>query len=217
MSDADEFTQVEAPRRPSKIPRFVTEEELDLICAAIESDYEEERSRGVVQEGSRIWVIPLFRLAFVTGMRAGELARLRWNDIDFEEGLIYIKVQKNRREQTIPLTSAARSILESVERGASDDHVFSAPGNYRQERNVHEWVNRLGAAFRAARVLAGIDRRITVHGLRHGFCTTLAQRGKSAFVIMAAARHSDISTTARYVEYANRHLAKELEEVFSIR
>jgi integrase len=147
-------------------------------------------------------------------MRAGELARLRWSDIEFERGLIQIRVQKNGREQTIPLTSAAKRILESCERSDSNGYVFTAPGSNDEERNVHEFVNRLGAAFRAARVLAGIDRRITVHGLRHGFCTALAQQGKSAFVIMAAARHSDISTTVRYVEYANERLKEELEDVF---
>lgn len=205
---------VEPPQKPHKLPKAVTRGELAMICDALRGDYQEKLAAGLVQEGEMIWRIPLFRFAFYTGMRASELARLRWRDVDFEKRLIYIRKQKNRKEQTIPLNRRAADVLRDVPHGYQDDYVFRSPrftGTQRANRNFAE---RASEAFRRARKDAGITRPISFHGLRHGFCTALAEAGKSAPIIKEAARHADISTTMRYVHIANERLKAELDDVF---
>lgn len=215
LIEQNPLSEVARPRKPEKLPKSVTEDELERICKKLREDYEEKLKRGVVKEGEMIWRIPLFRFGLYTGMRASELARLRWRDIDFEKKLIYIWKQKNRKEQTIPLTERARRELESIEQGADEDYVFRSPRMKARQRGVRRFVERASLVFRQMRERANIQRPVSIHGLRHGFCTLLAERGKSAVVIKEAARHADISTTMRYVHMANEHLKRELDDVFS--
>lgn len=205
---------VKAPEEPNKLPKAITEDELEKVCRAVREDYKAKREKGHVQEGGLVWKIPLFRFAFYTGMRGSEIARLRWNHIDFEKDLIYIREQKNRKEQTIPLNSKACEVLETVEQEDSEDYVFQSPSFEGKDRNPKWFRENVSDAFRKARRAAGLREGLSFHSLRHGFCTMLAEAGKSAVVIKEAARHADISTSMRYVHMANEQLKTAVEEAF---
>jgi len=205
---------IQAPKEPDKLPKAITEEELKRVCEAVREDYSAKRKKGHVQENGLIWRIPLFKFALYTGMRGSEIARLRWGHIDFDKQLIYIREQKNRREQTIPLNSMAREALEGVERGDPDDYVFQSPSFEGKDRNPKWFRENVSDAFRVARKDAGLRDELSFHSLRHGFCTMLAEAGKSAVVIKEAARHADISTSMRYVHMANEQLKASVEDAF---
>lgn len=209
------LSSVEAPSKPHKLPKAVTEDELQRICDTIHADYQMKRQASCVGEGEMLWRIPLFRFAFYTGMRGSELARLRWNDVDFQKRLIYIKKQKNKKEQTIPLNNKAAQILKEVDQMEdATGYVFKSPRFKQSDRSTRTFVERASRAFREARKAAGIKRPVCFHSLRHGFCTKLAEAGKPLYVIMEAARHADISTSMIYVHMANEHLKAELDDVF---
>ena len=148
-------------------------------------------------------------------MRISELARLRWRDIDRSQRLIYIRKQKNGREQTIPLNGQARSVLDDVRDGADDDFVFRSPSFEKTSRSARRFSERASKVFREARREARLPDSISLHSLRHGFCTALAEAGKSAVVIKEAARHADIQTSMQYVHMANEQLKNELDDVFN--
>ena len=205
---------VARPAKPAKLPKAVTVAEVERICEAIREDYQEKRKRGCIREGQVIWRIPLFRFALYTGMRASELARLRWGHLDFERGLITIRVQKNKKEQTIPLSDKAKEAIRDVERGGPRDYVFRSPHFTSQTRSARSFRGRVSRAFREGRKLAGIERAVSFHSLRHGFCTLLAEKGKSAFIIKEAARHASVETSQRYVSIANEHLKSEINDAF---
>ena len=197
------------------MPKAVTEEELHQICEALRKNYSEKLQRGHCREGEIIWHVPMFWFALYTGLRASELARLRWGSIDFDKRLIYIRVQKNKKEQTIPLNKKAAEVLEEVSQGESEDYVFRSPGFTARNRSINTFRSDISRTFTRYRRLAGIQRKVTLHGTRHGHCTLLAEHGKPAYVIQASARHADISTSMRYVHIANEHLKAELDDVFS--
>lgn len=205
---------VEQPDKPSKLPKAVREDDLERVEQAIQKDYEDKLARGEVTSGQLIWLIPLFRFAFYTGMRSSELGRLRWGDIDHARRLITIRQQKNKREQTIPLTRKAANVLSELQEGNLEDYVFRSPGFSARQRSISSFSNNLARRFARYRDKAGVAASLTVHGLRHGFCTRLAEAGKSAVVIKEAARHADISTSMHYVHMANEHLKAELDDVF---
>jgi len=205
---------VERPQPPKKLPKAITREELQQLTDTLKADYQEKRSHNWIRKGQLIWRIPLFWFAFYTGMRGEELARLRWQDIDKDKDLIYIRKQKNNKEQTIPLNRKAKEVLEGIEDGPANTYVFQSPKGDPQERQARWFRENVSTAFRKARKAAGLREELSFHSLRHGFCTMLAEAGKSAVVIKEAARHADISTSMRYVHMANERLKAELDEVF---
>lgn len=212
--EREPLRDIEQPELPDKLPKAMGEEELDRICETIRQDYEEKRRRGFCRDNELLWLIELFRFAYYTGMRASELLRLRWRDVSLEKRLIFIRQQKNRKEQTIPLSLKAQRVLENVDPGVADSFVFRSPGFQGDERSITTLRNNVSRKFLKYRRLAGIERPISLHSARHGFCTRLAEAGKPGYVIQALARHSDIKTSMRYVHLTNEHLKQEVEDVF---
>jgi len=64
----------------------------------------------------------MMRMALFTGMRRGELFKLKWADIDFERGFITIRDPKGGVSQKIPLNDQAREVLKN--HPETSEHVF---------------------------------------------------------------------------------------------
>lgn len=211
--------QVEAPDPARKVPKNVTRRELLRICSKIREEYDERietanGKNGGLREGFLIWHIPLFWFALYTAMRVSELGRLRWKHIDFRSDTIHVEEQKNNEEDYIPLYGKARAILEEVEKGEPDHFVFLAPNSDPVQRKVEPWRRNVSRTFSEYREKAGIDRKITFHGLRHAFCSMLAEHGASAATIKEAARHKTIETSMRYVHLSKKRLKDQVDDVF---
>ena len=101
----------------------------------------------------------LMKMVLYTGMRRGELFRLKWKDIDEQRGFIKIRDPKGGVDQTIPLNDAARDLLQKHPSTGSP-YVF--PGrNGNQRTDIHHQVNRI-------RDRAGLPKDFrALHGLRH--------------------------------------------------
>lgn len=165
-------------------------------------------------EGEIVWRIPLFKFAFLTGMRASELARMKWADVDLDLRLVSILEQKNGHQQTIPLSNRAAQIIGNFEAREGAEYVFNSPSGNRISRSSKRFIERSSQVFRHYRRAVGLPEGVCFHSLRHGFCTALANAGKPSYIIKSAARHKDITTSLRYVHISHRKLLDELDEVF---
>jgi integrase len=212
---SDPSSGLDRPVQPEKVPRNVTANELQRICTSIKADYRLKRSRGRCRDGELLWLIPVFQFAFLTGLRAAEIARLRWGDVDRPNGRLFLWRQKNGRESVLPISRKADDILHDLEAGPPDAYVFRSPRTPSVRRSESSFAIQVSRAFTRYRNAARIKRPVTFHGLRHGFCTTLAEAGKSAVVIQAAARHRSLSTSMRYVHLAGDFLRAELDDAFA--
>lgn len=213
--EVDPTKRIDMPRAPSKLPRAVRSDDLEAIVSAIEKDQAlRDKSSDSRLRTDRTWLIPCYRFAFLTGLRASELARLRWEDVDFNLASIKLEIQKNKKAQYLPLGSAAIDVLAEVEGRGEAEYVFCPPCSYGSHRNVRAFSTNLNRYFRTYVEAAGISRRLTLHGLRHGFCTHLAERGASAFLIQAAARHGSVKTSQVYVSISGDVLREGLDLAF---
>ncbi|MCX5855980.1 MAG: integrase, partial [Deltaproteobacteria bacterium] len=75
-----------------------------------------------ITESTDIEAANIMRMALFTGMRRGELFKLKWSDIDFDRGFITIRDPKGGVSQKIPLNDQAREVLKN--HPATADHVF---------------------------------------------------------------------------------------------
>lgn len=142
-------------------------------------------------------------LSLRTGMRAGEIFNLRWEDINYENGTILVRDPKSGRNRYAYLTSAIKAMLETRRSTATCDHIFhQADGSPINEvsRTFERIVEELGWNKGQA------DPRLKVvfHTLRHTFASWLAQQGTPLYTVAKLMGHSTLAMTERYA-----HLAPE--------
>ncbi len=132
-------------------------------------------------------------LALVTGMRKSEIFKLMWDDVDFRRGFINIREPKGVKDQTIPLSDAARDLLQQRS-SIKKDSPYVFPGR----KGGH----RVDAAkqFRLIRNAAGLPKDFRpMHGLRHTFASGLASSGKvDLYTIQRLLTHKSPLMTQRY-------------------
>jgi integrase len=149
----------------------------------------------------------MMTLAFVTGMRRGEIFRLAWDDCDFPRGFIVLRDPKGGTNETIPMNDAARVVLEKRPRVPGSPYVF--PGRPKT-KNDKDGGPRVDAAkqFRAIREAAGLPKDFRpMHGLRHAFASALASSGEvDLYVLQRLLTHKSPSMTARYAHLRDEAL-----------
>ncbi|MGB9498688.1 MAG: site-specific integrase [Dissulfuribacterales bacterium] len=100
-----------------------------------------KRLLNVIEKYPDTQVANMMKLALFTGMRRGELFKLKWDDIDFERGFIRICGPKGGQDATIPMNHTAHELLKSHPRL---NNVYVFPGkNGNQRTNVTWHVNRI--------------------------------------------------------------------------
>lgn len=129
-----------------------------------------------------------------TGMRRGELFKLEWRDIDFDEGYIYIRkgITKTDKARAIPMLSNVQGIFEKLRNEVEEINNFE-----RIFSGVASQANNFSHQFREICDELGWDD-LTVHSLRHTFSTRADKLGMSPFAQKALLGHSRITMTDRY-------------------
>ena len=132
--------------------------------------------------------------AYAAGLRVSEVAALRVQDIDSTRMVITVAHGKGDRERLAMLSEQLLGILRTYwKRARPSPWLF--PGRSQAD---HLHPTALHASCRSARSAAGIDKRVSVHSLRHSFATHLLEQGADIRIIQALLGHRDHSTTARY-------------------
>lgn len=120
-----------------------------------------------------------------TMVRPSEAAGTRWDEIDFDNGLWNIPVErmKQKKAHIIPLTPQCLAILEVMKPISSrSEYVFPS------DRNPKTHTNSQTANMALKRM--GFDKQLVAHGLRSLASTALNEQGFDGDVIEAALAHT---------------------------
>ena len=142
--------------------------------------------------------------AYAAGLRVSEVVGLKAADIDSGRMVIRVERGKGGKERYVMLSEQLLGILRSYWRLAHPER-FLFPG-----RDKHKPIEPtvLHAACRSARAAAGIDKRVSVHVLRHSFATHLLESGVDIRIIQVLLGHENLSTTARYTRVSTQVIAR---------
>jgi integrase len=154
-----------------------------------------------IEEYPNIQIKNFMKLILYTGMRRGEVLKLKWDDIDFDIGFITIRDPKGGPDQRIPLNDQARAVLESH---PVQDSPFVFPGrNGGQRVSVQVGVNKI-------KEKAGLPKDFRpLHGLRHVYASILASSGKvDMYTLQRLLTHKDSRMTMRYAHLRDEALKK---------
>ena len=139
----------------------------------------------------------LILMMFRHGLRVSELIRLKWEQVDFKQGILHVNRVKNGLSATHPLQGITLRALRRLQRDYPEaPYIFlSERGAPLTSRTVHHIVARAGQA-------ATLPFPIHPHMLRHSTGFYLANKGKDTRAIQAYLGHVNIKNTVIYTELA---------------
>jgi site-specific recombinase XerD len=151
-------------------------------------------------------------LAYGTGLRVSEIVSLKISDIDSARMLIRVEQGKGSKDRYVMLSPHLLDLLRAWWKAARPrDWLF--PGRDCLQRLSMRQLNR---ACHAAAQRAGIDKRVSMHTLRHSFATHLLEGKTDIRLIQVLLGHKKLDTTARYTRVALetiRDVASPLERL----
>jgi integrase len=152
---------------------------------------EAERTRLFSSCRASLWdkLYLIVLLAITTGARKGELAKLRWNDIDFERRTAYVSTTKNGQPKVLPLTD---SVIQELQLFNKNDNSLIFESKVK-ENVAYCFTKPWKKALEDAEI-----KDFRFHDLRHTCASYLAQSGASLLEISFVLGHKQISVTQRY-------------------
>lgn len=199
VSGSNPKTKVRKPKLDNQRDRFLSRDEAIGLLKAL-------KERSTVTHDMTV-------LSLFSGLRAGECRGLTWADIDFPNGLIFVKHSKNKFNRHAYMTDEIRAMLSSRYQGqAKSAKVFVGP-------EMGEAYCTIAAHFRHVVEKLGLnegisDRRLKVvfHTLRHTFASWLVQMGKPLYTVSKLLGHRNIRWTERYA-----HLAPDAQKAAALK
>lgn len=143
-------------------------------------------------------------LVYSAGLRVSEVVRLRVGDIDTDRGVIHGRGSKGRKDRLTLLADTAADALRPFLAGAAaDDWIFpgARPGRHLTTRSIQK-------TFQRALRRSGVQKKATVHTLRHSFATHLLEGGVSVRHIQALLGHSSPKATEVYMHVSQGELRR---------
>ena len=175
------------PIREKKENRFLSAEELRRIVQTMNSNPE---------------FCDFCILSAYTGLRSGELLRLRRSDIDNPSGFIRVSgEQKNRTESRVPINAGAREVLDRTPGAGPDGRLFRFQDASKVSHLFKEYARKAGLP------------NVRFHDLRHTYASHLAMSGTDIQVIQKLMRHKSISSTMIYARLAPEYLKEQNEKL----
>jgi integrase/recombinase XerD len=172
----------------------LTKEEIKALQSNINNAYSQLPFKQREQKQEQLKLI--FALYYGCGLRRNEAYKLTVNDIDFDKKTLFVKQGKNYKDRIIPMNISVCKALEN--------YIY----NYRNLQKVNHkrlflsTTGTINNSLQALQKLTDIDKKITLHILRHSIATHLLQAGMSIESIALFLGHSSLESTQIYTHLA---------------
>lgn len=180
---------LELPRIGTKLPVFLTIQEIDQLQAAIDlSKPEGHRNKAIIET------------LYSCGLRVSELIHLKFSQIYFKQGFIRV-IGKGNKERLVPVSTSVEREMSFYVDGArkstpivkgSEDFVFlNRRGQPLTRVMIFTIIKQLSESI-------GLKKNISPHTFRHSFATHLIEGGANLRAVQEMLGHESITTTEIY-------------------
>ncbi len=141
-------------------------------------------------------------IALNTGMRKGEILGLKWSDIDFRRGIVYLLDTKNGERREVPMNDMVKRAFVNQRKYKDSPYIFC---------------NRDGKPFRDIRksFIAGLKKsgiiNFRFHDIRHSFASQLVMSGVDLNTVRELLGHKSIRMTLRYSHLSPAHKQRAVD------
>jgi integrase len=130
-----------------------------------------------------------------SGLRPGEILRMRWENIHWDKGLIFNPRGKSRKSRRyVPLTERVKAALLIRKKGVNEGWVF--PSNKAEAGHITD--REVSKQWLEAKRLAGIPEPVVLYCARHRFSTDAMESTGNVMAVMDAMGHQSVNTTRIY-------------------
>jgi site-specific recombinase XerD len=143
-------------------------------------------------------------VAYGAGLRAAEVVALKVSDIDSKRMLIRVEQGKGRKDRNVMLSPHLLEVLRAWWKAARPQG-WLFPGRDPVKPMTTRQLNR---ACHAAAQLAEINKRVSLHTLRHSFATHLLEQNTDIRVIQVLLGHAKLENTALYTQVATKTISQ---------
>ena len=193
---SDPSQLIESPRLGRSLPKTLTEDDVEGLLTAPDL----HTDLGVRDR-------TMLEILYACGLRVTELVELEVSRVNLRQGVLRI-YGKGSKERLVPMGEAACEWLErylsssrgGFLKGCQSDVLF--PGRSGKPMTRQTFWHRI----KKYAVIAGIDKPLSPHVLRHAFATHLLNHGADLRVVQMLLGHSDLSTTQIYTHVAQHRL-----------
>ncbi|RKZ43998.1 MAG: integrase [Gammaproteobacteria bacterium] len=173
---------------PRKLPIILSREEVSrLLTATVSLKYK-----------------AAFSIAYGAGLRISEVLALKLSDVDSKRMTLHVEQGKGRKDRYAMLSPVLLKVLQNWWRqGHAKGLLLDGGWLFPGQNPVNPLSNRqLSRAIRASAVTAEIEKRVTMHLLRHSFATHLLEQKVDIRLIQVLLGHSKLETTTLYAQVA---------------
>ncbi|GMQ29017.1 site-specific integrase [Algoriphagus confluentis] len=190
-----EYYEIQRPKASQTLPNILSKEEI----------------AGIIQATSNLKHRTILLTIYSAGLRISEAVRLRIRDIHSDEGYLFIKGSKNKKDRKTVLSPVLLGELRRYYKQYKPSYwLFEG-----QEGGQYS-VKSIQNIFRAAVQKSGANPWATVHTLRHSFATHLLQHGTNLRMIQVLLGHSSSKTTEIYshvLAVSNKNVVSPLDQI----
>jgi site-specific recombinase XerD len=181
-------------RAPQKLPTVLTADEVARLLSA----------------APNLKAKAALSVAYGAGLRASEVVHLKVTDIDSERMILRVEQGKGLRDRNAMLSPALLRLLrawwrEGQRLGKMLPGGWLFPGMNPVNPLSTRQLNRM---IKEALEVAEMDKRVSMHTLRHSFATHLLEQKVDIRVIQVLLGHQKLNTTARYAHVATKTLTE---------
>ena len=199
--DANPTLLIESPRLGRKLPTVLTVDEIDRLVSATDcSKPEGIRNRAIIET------------IYGCGLRVSELVDLQISHIYAKEGFVTV-TGKGDKQRIVPISPVALHCI--------DEYLAEVRNALAPKPGCDDvlFLNRRGGRLSRVMVfyivkdlcrIAGINKTVSPHTLRHSFATHLLEGGANLRAIQQMLGHEDITTTEIYLHIDRTRLREEI-------
>lgn len=196
--ELDPCLQVVAAKQPARLPKSISEEQVDALLNAPDNTALGLRDRAMLE------------VLYATGLRVSELVNLGVLDLSLSDGVIRVVQGKGGKDRLVPLGAEAAHWVDRYlqqSRGALLRQRTS-PALFVTARAAAMTRQSFWLLIKKYAVKAGVTAPLSPHVLRHAFATHLLNHGADLRVVQLLLGHADISTTQIYTHVARERLKR---------
>lgn len=157
------------------------------------------------------YLFPAVILSLNTGIRRGALLSLRWEDINFEQEIIFLhaKNAKNQKMDYIPMNAVVKNVLQKwkeIQKNPNDnDLIFPHPGT---GKKMHDCRSAWEKILKNAKI-----ENFRWHDMRHDFASQLVMKDVNILTVQKLMTHSNLEMTLRYAHLAPKKQKEAVQKI----